>query len=156
MAGAERAEARRSADAKFNEVLQAANKMVQDGVLVDEKLLALKRTELDALFKKGASRSACVRAALLFWIVQHNNHLYRDADGVGGTAGGGKAENKKKALVQRATVEETAAGTRSTSSARTSSAAPSRFSRLVVRLTIAWVPCASRASSTPSSPWMET
>ena len=106
VAGAERAEARRSADAKFNEVLQAANKMVQDGVLVDEKLLALKRTELDALFKKGASRSACVRAALLFWIVQHNNHLYRDADGVGGTAGGGKDENKKKAKVQRATVEE--------------------------------------------------
>ena len=97
--------ARERAAAKFNEVLQATNRMVQDGVLVDEKVLSLKWAELDALAKKGASRSACVRAALLFWIVQHNNHLHRDADGVGSTKAARKDE-QKKAKVQRASVEE--------------------------------------------------
>ena len=97
--------ARERGAAKFNEVLQATNRMVQDGVLVDEKVLSLKWAELDALAKKGASRSACVRAALLFWIVQHNNHLHRDADGVGSTKAARKDE-QKKAKVQRASVEE--------------------------------------------------
>jgi len=40
---------------------------------------------------------------MLFWIVQHNNHLFRDADGLGGVAAG---KDDKKARVQRPTKEE--------------------------------------------------
>ena len=103
VAGSERAETRKLAAAQFDEILLAANKAVHDGVLVDEKLLALKRAELDALAKKSLSRSTCVRTAMLFWIVQHNNHLFRDADGLGGVAAG---KDDKKARVQRPTKEE--------------------------------------------------
>ena len=157
VAGAERAEARRSADAKFNEVLQAANKMVQDGVLVDEKLLALKRTELDALFKKGASRSACVRAALLFWIVQHNNQPLLPGRRWRGWDGGGReSREQEEGPGPACNSRGDRRGNTFDVKCKNLKRGPITISRLVVRLTIAGVPCASRASSTPSSPWTET
>ena len=58
--------------------MAAANKAVHDGDLVDEKFLEAKREELDTLAKKAQSRSIAMRTAMLFWIVQHNNHLRRD------------------------------------------------------------------------------
>ena len=62
-----------------------------------------KREELDKLAKKAHSHSIAVRTAMLFWIVQHNNHLRRDIDGVGGAAVGKDGE---KPNVARTTDEE--------------------------------------------------
>ena len=103
VAGAQRTAARQLAAKRFQEVVAAANKAVHDGDLVDDKFLEAKREELDTLAKKAHSRSIAVRTAMLFWIVQHNNHLRRDIDGVGGTAVG---KASKKPNVARTTDEE--------------------------------------------------
>ena len=90
VAANERAKRRQVAKQKFDQELRDANMAIHAGTFTDEKEIAKKRKSLTKHASASMGRDKQIRFAVLFWIVQHNNHLLRDHHG------GQEAKKKKK------------------------------------------------------------